>query len=176
MSRQDSLSDDDGFGNFAAAPPPPAVAQPPPTPPAPQDAAAVDVEFPSSGAAEAAGKVQKHSEESLSVTAALQRFRRMERVSKEQQELTAQQLAVLEQQRLAAFSLRASHSGSLPAPSAPALSVRSWDHQALPVIKHRCAHVHHEPMNGTLPPRGNAACNGGAACVETDHSCMVAAC
>lgn len=52
------------------------------------------------------------AEERMSVSAALQRFRRMERLSKEQHDLAEQQLAILEAQRLAALSNRASHSGS----------------------------------------------------------------
>ncbi len=50
------------------------------------------------------------------MSAALQRFRRMERLSKEQRDLTEQQLAILEAQRMSALSHRASHSGGSGSP------------------------------------------------------------
>lgn len=46
-----------------------------------------------------AGAAPAEGEERMSVSAALQRFRRMERASKEQRDLAEQQLAVLEAQR-----------------------------------------------------------------------------
>jgi len=63
-----------------------------------------------------AGGVEDVAEERMSVSAALQRFRRMERLSKEQRDLTEQQLAILEAQRMSALSHRASHSGGSGSP------------------------------------------------------------
>ena len=119
MSEHGSDSEDDGFGDFAEAAPPSTVA-PPATPP---DATPTDA---------SAKAQQPASEERLSVSAALQRFRQIERRSKEQRELTEQQLALLEQQRLSALSLRASNSGSLAAAMAHVQAVCSpQPHDAL---------------------------------------------
>ena len=58
------------------------------------------------------------------MSAALQRFRRIEKMTKEQRELTDQQLAMLEAQRLAALQNRTSQSnGAPPSPVCPARHV-----------------------------------------------------